>query len=171
MPEVVRPKTCFVSYSSRDRSRLPEVKAYVEANVRDDIDFFVDFESINVGALWEAEILSAIRSADYFVLVWSHDAEQSGWVQREVVETLLRGEGGPQRMLVVRLDATPLSSELAIFQSVDLPRRRVRITPYVVALILGVAAEKAIAIPPIILLVLLALTLALSRFIGVRRPR
>lgn len=72
----------FISYSSKNlnvvdwaRSRLTQPGL---------TEVFAAEYSVAPGAVLNAEIIQAIRSCDLFVLLWTHDARASDYVQQEI---------------------------------------------------------------------------------------
>ncbi len=71
----------FVSYSSRDlhiadliRKSLSGIEAAV----------FIAEHSVRAGESLPARILDAIRRSDIFILLWSINSKESGWVNQEI---------------------------------------------------------------------------------------
>lgn len=75
------PYKVFVSYSSRDLTHAATIKENLKAA---GAEVFVAEYSLPAGSQLTDKILSEIRSADLFVVLWSEDAKKSDWVTQEV---------------------------------------------------------------------------------------
>src|SRR5262249_54023634 len=78
--DVLRFRNAFVSYARKD---IAQVLLYAEALDDAGIKVLLDLTDIEPGAQWETKRLGLIAQADVFYLMWSHNAAQSPWVEKE----------------------------------------------------------------------------------------
>ncbi len=71
----------FISYSRKDRKKVDSIVSKLQ---EDDLEVWIDRESIKGGKLWTVEIVEAIDTADSFVLMLSPNATESDNVRKEV---------------------------------------------------------------------------------------
>ena len=76
-------KSAFVSYSSKDRSKVTARIQGMEA-AAPDIDLFIDVKDLHSGEHWEERLYNEILKRDLFYLFWSNNAADSEWVQKEL---------------------------------------------------------------------------------------
>ena len=88
-------KKAFVSYSHKDKQRVVE-QLYAIQSVAPQLKFWMDSQSMAAGDLWRPAIVSAIKSADVFLLFWSVSAKNSAEVRKEW-EYALALEQSPKR--------------------------------------------------------------------------
>jgi hypothetical protein len=74
-------KKVFISYSSKDRSSASAVK---EALKNENLDVWMDNDSVNPGDSISSAIMEGLTESDYFVLLISENSNQSNWVKREI---------------------------------------------------------------------------------------
>lgn len=82
-----RYRTCFCSYSSLDRTEMLKRAQGLQAS---GLETFIDVMDLRPGDIWDPKIFQAIDRSDLFVLIWSHNAEQSKWVRKEARYALKR---------------------------------------------------------------------------------
>ena len=111
---------CFISYARRDKRYLPALKALARTVAGRPIEIFVDESSLQAGDLLEATIVSAIQRSTLFVVGWSRHAAHSAWVSDEIIEALPAASGSRRRIVVARLDDTPVPAQLDEFNNVRL---------------------------------------------------
>lgn len=78
-------RAAFISYASEDRDK---VLLWRRMARRFDLKAFQDRLDLEPGQRWVEAVERAIDDSDLFVLFWSHDAERSTWVRREVQHAL-----------------------------------------------------------------------------------
>lgn len=71
----------FVSYSTKDLDHVEALRAQL-ANTP--LKLFVAEHSVIPGEDLSSKIKASISSCDLFVLVWSKNAKESGWVSQEI---------------------------------------------------------------------------------------
>ena len=71
----------FISYSSHDLSQVDLLRQGLENSP---IDIFVAEHSVAPSENLSDKITEAINNCDLFVLLWSANAEASGWVSQEI---------------------------------------------------------------------------------------
>ena len=71
----------FVSYSTKDLDHVEALRAQL-ANTP--LKLFVAEHSVIPGEDLSSKIKSSISTCDLFVLVWSKNAKESGWVSQEI---------------------------------------------------------------------------------------
>jgi len=70
-----------ISYSTKDIQFVEQVQQML---VSTSIDVFVAERSVLPGQSLSSEIISAIKSCDLFVLLWSKNSQSSEWVPQEI---------------------------------------------------------------------------------------
>lgn len=75
------PQHLFISYSRRDSAYAQEVKTHLAHN---GFEVWLD-DAIQHGDQWFNQIHDAIKSCAAFVVIMTPDAEQSEWVQKEIL--------------------------------------------------------------------------------------
>ena len=80
----------FFSYSSVDRDTVLQIANKIDELFKGKIDFFLDVLSLRAGEKWEQRIYQEIDDCDTFCLVWSRNAYQSSWVEKEWRYALLK---------------------------------------------------------------------------------
>jgi len=95
------PGHLFISYSRRDTDYAQQLKTHLREN---GLPVWID-DQIEHGSQWFNQINDAIASCTAFVVIMSPDAEQSEWVQKEILlakryekpifPVLLRGQEFP----------------------------------------------------------------------------
>ena len=88
-------KKAFVSYSHKDKQRVVE-QLYAIQSVAPKLKFWMDSQSMAAGDSWRPAIVTAIKSADVFLLFWSLSAKESPEVRKEW-EYALALEQAPKR--------------------------------------------------------------------------
>ncbi len=77
----------FISYSHKDQDKAEIIaKAYRAAGV----DYFFDRHTLQVGDIWNKEILKYIDVADLFILCWSRNAAESEYIPKEIDRAMER---------------------------------------------------------------------------------
>ncbi|RMG72887.1 MAG: toll/interleukin-1 receptor domain-containing protein [Chloroflexi bacterium] len=71
----------FLSYSRKDKKFTEAIYRFL---VKQGFDVWFDKENIYGGEEWTEEIQQAIDACDAVVVIWSHNANQSDWVKREI---------------------------------------------------------------------------------------
>ena len=71
----------FISYSSKDFAVADAIRQKFEEN---GISCWMDKSELRGGADWQENIITGIKSAKVFVLIYSHNAVDSKWVIREL---------------------------------------------------------------------------------------
>jgi hypothetical protein len=109
----------FLSYARTDQAQMSTVRSIVLGLVADSA-VFVDTESLRAGARWEEQLAQGIARCQVFVVIWSWQARDSTWVQREVATALtLAASSGSPRVIPIVVDRTPLSPELSSYQAIS----------------------------------------------------
>lgn len=75
----------FISYARQDGAIANELARLLK---RRRVLAFFDAESLVAGALWEDQLLDAIKSADVVVVLLSSASTRSRWVERELQQAL-----------------------------------------------------------------------------------
>ncbi len=100
-------KSVFLSYSSKDRSKVSLVAgAYARAGIK----CFFDRTSLRSGEEWPPRLLKEIEGADLFHLFWSVSAADSPWVVKETRHALETSRSSAQRspsITIQMLDGPP----------------------------------------------------------------
>jgi len=79
---VVRYRTAFASYSSKDRDLvLGRIQGMHQ--IAPDLDIFLDVVTLRSGQRWAEELYKRIPTSDVFYLFWSPNARTSQWVEKE----------------------------------------------------------------------------------------
>jgi hypothetical protein len=76
------PYKVFISYSSKNLNVVQWARETLAQPSTTEV--FAAEYSVLPGAVLNAEIIQAIRRCDLFVLLWSHDARASDYVQQEI---------------------------------------------------------------------------------------
>ena len=108
--EARRYRQAFVSYASPDRA---EVLRRVQLLTAVGIGWFQDVLDLEPGERWEKQLYRHIAEADLFLLFWSHAAQQSEWVRREVDHALERkhdDELAPPEIRPVIIEGPPVAA-------------------------------------------------------------
>lgn len=71
----------FISYSTEDMQFVEQVQQML---ISASINVFVADHSVLPGQSLSSEIISAIKSCDLFVLLWSKKSQSSEWVPQEI---------------------------------------------------------------------------------------
>lgn len=71
----------FISYSTKDLKSVQHVRSLLQSSA---IEVFVAEYSIDPGQTLSSEIISAIKSCNLFILLWSENAKTSEWVPQEI---------------------------------------------------------------------------------------
>jgi TIR domain len=92
--EARRYRSCFCSYSSRDRVEMLKRAQGLQAS---GLETFIDVLNLRPSDKWDPKILAAIDNCDLFVLIWSTNALHSKWVKKESRYALRRykSKGSP----------------------------------------------------------------------------
>jgi hypothetical protein len=111
----------FISYTPEDRELAKRIALNLnEAGART----WLDVNNLLPGQAWQSEIASAIRRSNVFLLLLSrHVAGKRGYIQKEIRYALDEMKQRPaDRMYIipVRLDDSPVPSDLASLQWVDM---------------------------------------------------
>lgn len=85
--EKLRLRTAFISYASKDRAEVVKRIQGMQA-ARQDMDIFIDVESLRRGEEYEPRLYQEIRDRDLFYLFWSRNAAASDWVEKELTYAL-----------------------------------------------------------------------------------
>lgn len=75
------PYKVFISYSTKDLSKVNHLKSMLEHS---SIEVFVAEYSLLPGQQLSESILTAIKSCNLFILLWSSSARDSEWVPQEI---------------------------------------------------------------------------------------
>lgn len=75
----------FVSYSTLDLAHVELLSAQL-ANTP--LKLFIAEHSVSPGDLLSLKIKNAITSCDLFVVIWSKNAKESGWVSQEIGQAI-----------------------------------------------------------------------------------
>lgn len=75
----------FVSYSTLDLTQVELLRSQLSNTP---IDLFIAEHSVTAGANLSETIKSSISCCDLFVVVWSKNAKESGWVSQEIGQAL-----------------------------------------------------------------------------------
>ncbi|MCZ4304647.1 LCCL domain-containing protein [Zoogloeaceae bacterium G21618-S1] len=103
-------KTAFISHASEDASRALEVCAALEAH---GVPCWIAPRDVTPGNDYASEILDGIAGSRVFVLLLSRDANDSGFVRREVERAVSKGKP----IFPVRLENVTPSKALELFIS------------------------------------------------------
>ncbi len=95
-------RTIFVSYARENAAHAKRVQRYLQGQ---GWSVWVDEDGIRGAARWAGEIEQAIREAAAVVVLLSHHAAASEWVDRELVAATEQGVP----IVVVELEHTPLA--------------------------------------------------------------
>lgn len=109
----------FISYSSLDRVWALELAKELKGR---NIKTFFDQDRLEAGQKWADELKNAVRSSRHLVALWSKNANQSAWVQKELAnfESAMsdrEAAQGEQRLIMLRLEDQNTAYEY--FQMVD----------------------------------------------------
>ena len=106
MPDV------FISYARHD---IVAVRPIENSLLAHNITVFRDETKIKPGDYFEKTIIENIERSSTFVLIWSHAAAKSDWVERELKEA----QTFSKKILPVLLDETPLTKPLRNIQAIN----------------------------------------------------
>ena len=86
--------TAFISYSSLDRGWALKL---ADALTSENIGIFIDRQRLEAGKPWEKQLSKAVEESQHFIVLWSNNAKQSDWVNRELGRfDAMLDSGGPQ---------------------------------------------------------------------------
>jgi hypothetical protein len=102
----------FVSYSRADLSLVLPIVALLRTTQN---HVFIDVDSIQLGKLWEPQLLRSIRNAALVIVFWCRHSAASPWVERELREAIEMRKN----VLPLLLDNTPVPEALRKFQTLD----------------------------------------------------
>lgn len=71
----------FISYSTKDLPVVEHVKALLQHS---SVEVFVAEYSVAPGKSLPAEIITAIKNCNLFILLWSTNSKESEWVPQEI---------------------------------------------------------------------------------------
>lgn len=71
----------FISYSSLDKEWAAKL---ADALGRKSLKVFIDRQRLEAGRPWEPQLKQALASSQHLVVLWSNNAKQSDWVQKEI---------------------------------------------------------------------------------------
>ena len=71
----------FISYSTKDIEIVQHLKSMLQSSEE---EVFVAEYSVTPGQLLHAEIITAIKSCNLFILLWSENSRASEWVPQEI---------------------------------------------------------------------------------------
>jgi hypothetical protein len=91
----------FVSHSTLDNDLVKQIVSVFDEY---EIKVWVDYEQVKKGDELIREINNALKDSNYFLLVWTQNADKSSWVQKEMAAALERGD--KLRKIVFKLDNT-----------------------------------------------------------------
>ncbi|MCB1950714.1 MAG: TIR domain-containing protein [Zoogloeaceae bacterium] len=103
-------KTAFISHASEDAARAAEVCAALEAH---GVPCWIAPRDVTPGHDYASEILDGIANSRVFVLLLSHEANDSGFVRREAERAVSKGKP----IFPVRLENVTPSKALELFVS------------------------------------------------------
>lgn len=107
----------FVSYNRADAKLVKPIVDLIRATRASNEDWvFYDQDSIQAGQKWRAQTERALSDADLVCLFWCAHASMSTEVEHEYTQGLTE----QKNFLPVILDATPVPSELAEYQFIDM---------------------------------------------------
>src|SRR5215204_2157037 len=98
----------FISYSRKDLPFAEKLRKHIQL-LDSGHDVFLDVYKIKTGAKWKDTLLANIRQNDYFILVLSTNAANSGYVQQEI-RWVQQDElkTGIRKLFVFRIDEVPI---------------------------------------------------------------
>jgi len=70
----------FISYSSKDLHHVDKIKETIESS---EVRLFVAEYSLKPGQSLSENIIKEIKNCNVFILVWSKNSKESGWVPLE----------------------------------------------------------------------------------------
>ncbi|RJQ50599.1 MAG: toll/interleukin-1 receptor domain-containing protein [Nitrospiraceae bacterium] len=79
----------FISYSIHDKEIAGALKKYLEEH--DDIECFIAHDDIPYGSEWEEDIISNLKSANYFMPLQTEQLTKSYWCQQEAGFAVAKG--------------------------------------------------------------------------------
>jgi TIR domain-containing protein len=103
----------FVSYSRKDAPLVQHLVSLLRAI---DTVPFLDEQSIDAGANWRADILSALEQCERVLVFWCEHSAESDEVRKEYLFAISL----QKRVVPVLVDATAMPEEIGRFQAVDL---------------------------------------------------
>ncbi len=104
----------FISYAHADRDAIRPI---ISAIRRAELDP-IDASHMSPGMSWDAFIDQAMRSAECAVVIWSDAAAGSASVQQEIHRAIQAWS--EDRLVLARLDGTPLPAGLADLPAIDI---------------------------------------------------
>ena len=143
-PEVNRNgPSVFVSYSREDGWLVKPIVDVIRATGS---LVFRDEDSIAPGKRWRLEVTSAIAGCDAMLVFWCEHASESTEVKSEYIHALCLDKV----CIPILLDATPLNSELEVYQAIDMRALALSGHPRVKALDLlqSIRGRRADYVPP-----------------------
>jgi len=111
--------TAFISYSSLDRGWALKL---ADALTSENIGIFIDRQRLEAGKPWEKQLSKAVEESQHFIVLWSNNAKQSDWVNRELGRfDAMLDSGGPQlNQLERRLIFISLENQNTAFSSTQM---------------------------------------------------
>jgi hypothetical protein len=106
----------FISYSSNDKAWAEKLFAALEGR---GLHPFLDKQRLEIGKPWERQLADALKNSQHLVVLWSNNAKQSDWVQRELAlfDTINASSQVQQRLIFINLEGQ--NAAYAAWQMVD----------------------------------------------------
>jgi TIR domain-containing protein len=111
--------TAFISYSSLDRGWALKL---ADALTAADIEVFIDRQRLEAGTPWERQLSKAVEESQHLVVLWSNNAKQSDWVNRELgrFDAMLDSGGSQLNQPERRLIFVSLENQNTAFSSTQM---------------------------------------------------
>lgn len=71
----------FISYSTKDLKIVAHVRSLLQGS---NIEVFVAEYSVKPGQILPAELITAVKTCNLFLLLWSENSKESEWVSQEI---------------------------------------------------------------------------------------
>lgn len=124
-PTVTSDKTCyaFISYSTKNQSSADAIRNLLHKN---NIATWMAPNDIPAGSKYAAVISGAIKNCSCFLLLLTHDSQNSKWVPKEVERAVNYGK----TIIPVQLEEVVLNDEFEMYLSTDqiLPLKKINET-------------------------------------------
>ncbi|MBL8152956.1 MAG: toll/interleukin-1 receptor domain-containing protein [Anaerolineae bacterium] len=106
----------FISYSRRDKACAYKIQRQLEAQ---GFKIWIDKNDIPAGAAFPNSLLTAIREAAAVLVLWSQQAKESNFVEKEIKAAEEQRLMRDMPLVPVWLDNTPLPPELQTLNAVE----------------------------------------------------
>ncbi len=107
-------KGVFISYSHADKEFIAPVVKLIRG-LRQDL-VFQDYDNLEVGKPWEAQLLEALAKAGLVVVFWCSHSAQSDWVKKEYRLAIQKAKD----IMPIMLDDSKMPHDLSAYQGINM---------------------------------------------------